>query len=343
MAVNQTWLDQVREEPIDPAYPVIDPHHHLWPTHPLRGYQYLIDDLARDLTAGHNVRASVFIQCSTMYRASGPEHMKPIGETEWVNGIAEQYAKANPNGPAIMAGIVGHCNFTGDRVDEVLEAHLAAAPKRFRGIRHSCPWTDDAETLKSTVVYQKDLLIDPAFRRGFARLQKYGLSFDGWMFHLQMPQLADLARAHPGIPIVLDHLGAPLGKGEFAARKDEVFSEWRKSIDALAACPNVHMKLGGSVMPVFGFAWDSHPKPPGSDELVKAVGHFFDYAIQKFSPARCMFESNFPVDKEQCAYIPLWNSFKKMTSSYSASERADMFYNTARRFYRLEAATPALA
>ncbi|MBM3345232.1 MAG: amidohydrolase [Betaproteobacteria bacterium] len=339
MVVNQTWLDQVREEPIDPAYPVIDPHHHIWPTNPRRGYIYLIDDLVRDLTAGHNVRASVFIQCSTMYRQSGSEHLKPIGETEWVNGIAEQYAKANPSGPAIMAGIVGHCNLAGDRVDEVLETHMAAAPKRFRGIRHVCTWTDDVEVLKTTVAYQKDLLIDPAFRRGFARLQKYGLSFDSWIFHPQLPHLADLARAHPGIPIVINHLGAPLGQGTFAARKDEVFAEWRQSIDALAACPNVHMKLGGSAMPLFGFAWDSHPKPPSSDELIRAARHFYDYAIEKFSPSRCMFESNFPVDKEQCAYIPLWNSFKKMTANFSKAEKADMLYNTARRFYRLEAVT----
>ena len=340
MALNQAWLDQVQEAPIDPAYPVIDPHHHLWPQHPLRGYTYLVDALARDLTAGHNVLASVFIQCSTMYRQSGPEHLKPIGETEWVNTIAEQFARDNPKGPALMAGIVGYCNFTGDRVDEVLEAHLAAAPKRFRGIRQGCPWTDDAEILKTSVVYQKDLLLDPAFRHGYARLAKYGLSFDGWMFHPQLPALADLARSFPDIPIVIDHLGGPLGKGAYNARRDTVFAEWKQSITELARCPNVHMKLGGSVMPMFGFAWDSRALPPSSDDLFKAAGHFFDFAIEKFSPARCMFESNFPVDKEHCAYVPLWNSFKKMTARYSDSERADLFRNTAARFYHLTDALP---
>jgi L-fuconolactonase len=336
MALNLPWLDQIHEDAIDPAYPIIDPHHHLWPMRPVRGYEYLDDALHRDFTAGHNIIASVYIQCTSMYRQAGPEHLKPVGETEWVNGIAEKFAQAHPNGPALAAGIVGHCDFTGDRVEEVLEAHLAAAPKRFRGIRQSCPWTDDAETLKTSAIYQKDLLLDPAFRRGYARLAKYGLSFDGWMFHPQLPALADLARSFPDIPIVLDHLGAPLGKGAYGTRRDAVLAEWKQSITALARCPNVYIKLGGSVMPLFGFAWESRALPPSSDELVKAAGHFFDYAIEKFSPARCMFESNFPVDKEACAYVPLWNSFKKMAARYNEAERADMFRHTAARFYRLD-------
>lgn len=336
MALNLPWLDKVHEAAIDPAYPVIDPHHHLWPMRPVRGYEYLEDALHRDFTAGHKVIASVYIQCTSMYRQDGPEHLKPVGETEWVNAIAEKFAQDHPNGPALAAGIVGHCDFTGDRVDEVLEAHLAAAPKRFRGIRQSCPWTDDADVAKTVALGPKDLLLDPAFRRGFAQLAKYGLSFDGWMFHLQMPALADLARAFPDIPIVLDHLGAPIGKGSFASRRDEVLKDWRKSIAELAACPNVHMKLGGAVMPVFGYEFDSRALPPSSDDLIKASGHFYHEAIDAFSPARCMFESNFPVDKEQCAYVPLWNSFKKMAARYSEAERADLFRNTAARFYRLD-------
>lgn len=334
--LNQPWLDKVIEAPIDPAYPIIDPHHHLWIESPRRDFGYPIDDLGHDATSGHNILATVFIQCVTQYRKDGPEHLKPVGETEWVEASAVEYARNHPKGPALCAGIIGFVDFRHDPalVDEALQAHKAAS-RRFRGIRQGGTWSDDDEINQGRVIPQRHLYMDANFRKGFAMLEKNGLSFDAWCFHDQLPELIDLARAFPGTPIVLDHFGGPLGQGRWASQREAVFADWKKSIAELARCPNVHIKLGGTVMPMFGFHWERRPLPPSSDELVKATSHFFDTAISAFSPARCLFESNFPVDKIACGYVPLWNSFKKMAARFSEAERADMFRNNASRFYRL--------
>jgi predicted TIM-barrel fold metal-dependent hydrolase len=337
MPLNQAWLDKLQEPALDPDYPIVDPHHHMWLESPRRGFAYPAEALARDAGAGHNIVATVFIQCTTQYREAGPEHLKPVGETEWVNAHADDFLRGHPGGPQLCAGIVAATDFRlGEALtDEVLAAHRAAAPSRFRGIRQSGVWTDDAEIATGRNIYDRHLYLDPAFRRGFSRLAPHGLSFDAWLFHPQLAELTDLARAFPGTPIVVNHLGAPLGQGRYAGQREAVFADWKKSIAELARCPNVHMKLGGSAMHMFGFHWERRPLPPTSDELAKATAHFYHAAIDAFAPARCMFESNFPVDKMECAYVPLWNSFKKIAARYSDAERADLFGGTARRFYRL--------
>jgi L-fuconolactonase len=336
--MRNDWLDRVREAPIDPDYPVIDPHNHMWLDHPRRDFSYSVDELGADATAGHNVLATVFVNCTTQYRASGPEHLKPVGETEWVNACAEDYARRHPGGPALCAGIVGHVNCTQDTalIDEALLAHKVAS-KRFRGIRHSAAYSDDPVITPGRALYPPHLYADPVFHKGVKRLAHHGLSFDAWLYHDQLPELIALARAASETPIVLDHFGAPLGQGRWAGKQKEVLAAWTQSIGELARCPNVHMKLGGTVMPMFGYDWEARPNSPSSDELVKAAGHFFDVAIEAFGPSRCMFESNFPVDRLACSYVVLWNSFKKMAARYSASERADLFWGTARRFYKLDA------
>ncbi len=330
------WLDKVKEAPVEPDYPVIDPHHHLWLSNHRREFAYPIEDLGKDVRTGHNILATVFIQCLSMYRETGPEHLKPVGETEWIDSIATDFGSRNPQDAKLCAGIVGHVDFRlSEHVDEALEAHKSASA-RFRGIRQGASWSDDAEITQNRVIGQQHLYMDPAFRKGFSRLSKHDLTFDAWLFHDQLPELIDLARAFPDTRIALDHIGAPLGLGRWANQKEQVFADWKKSIKALAALPNMHVKLGGTVMPMFGFNWESRPLPPSSDELVKAVGHFFEVAIEAFTPARCMFESNFPVDKIACAYVPLWNSFKKIAARYSASEKADLLHGTAKRFYHLD-------
>ena len=231
---------------------------------------------------------------------------------------------------------------TQEQVDEALEAHKSAS-QRFRGIRQGASWSDDPDIQQNRVMGQQHLYLDPAFRKGFARLARHDLTFDAWLFHDQLPELTDLARAFPDTKIVLDHIGAPLGQGRWAGRREEVFAAWKKSIQALAALPNMHIKLGGTVMPMFGFNWEARPLPPSSDDLVGAVGHFFETAIEAFTPARCMFESNFPVDKIACGYVPLWNSFKKIAARYSDTEKANLLHGTAKRFYRLDCiAIPAI-
>lgn len=339
--MRDVWLDQVKEAPIDPAQPLIDPHHHMWLDHPHRAFSYTVDELGADVTAGHKVLATVFVNCTTQYRKDGPEHLKPVGETEWVHACAEDYAKRHPGGPDLCAGIVGHvdCRLDTGLLDEALQAHKAAS-NRFRGIRHNAAWTDDPAIVGSrgaSKMFPRHMYTTPEFRRGVLRLGLNGVSFDSWLYHDQLDELTQVARAAPDTPVVCNHLGGPLGQGRWASQREAVLADWKKSITELAACPNAHMKLGGSVMQVFGYDWESRPLPPTSDELVEAAGHLFHFVIEAFGPSRCMFESNFPVDRMACSYIVLWNSFKKMAKRYSASEQADMFWGTAKRFYRLDA------
>ena len=339
MPIRETWLRQVQETALAPDLPIIDAHHHLWFVSPgpvARSYDYLKDDYARDATSGHNIVASVHVECRNVLSTSGPQKFWPVSETTWVNQIAELHARQSPGGPAIAAGIVGFADLTlGDEVDEVLAAHCGAAPMRIRGIRQISTSSDVAAVVGRSQASPPHRLLDPQFRRGFSHLARHRLSFDAWLYHPQLSELIDLARTFPETSIVLNHLGAPLGAGPYSTRRPQVFQEWRKSIRELARCENVFIKLGGSAMHMFGFEWEQRPLPPTSDELIAATRHFYLEAIDSFSPARCMFESNFPVDKERCSAVVLWNSFKKIAAGSTAEETADLFMNTAARVYRL--------
>jgi len=332
-AVDESWLDRRQEEILEPDLPIIDPHHHLWD----RGSRYLLDEVLRDIGSGHNVRATVYLQCDSMYRADGDPLMAPLGETEFVNGVAAMSA-SGAYGPArVCAGIVGFADLTlGDRIDPLLDAHVRASG-RFRGVRHCSVWDTD-QTIKSTPMdFPKGLLLDARFREGFARLQHYGLSFDSWIYHSQIAELADLASAFPATPIVLDHIGAPLGIGAYAGKREEVFSTWRKNIFDLARRPNAHVKLGGMGMHLFGFDFEHRDMPASSEDLAGAWKPYVESCIEAFGVERCMFESNFPVDKRSCSYAVLWNAYKRLASGCSSSEKAALFFNTAKSVYRLEA------
>ena len=331
-AIDKSWLDRRREEILEPSLPIIDPHHHLWD----RGSRYLLDEVLKDIGSGHNVRATVYLQCNSMYRADGDPLMASLGETEFVNGIAAMSASGLYGPARICAGIVGFANLTlGDRIDPLLEAHLRASG-RFRGVRHCSVWDDD-KTIKSTPMdFPKGLLLDAKFREGFARLAKYGLSFNSWIYHPQIPELANLASAFPGTSVILDHVGAPLGIGVYAGRRDEVFQTWRASIRDLARRPNAHVKLGGMGMHLFGFDFEHREIPASSEDLATAWKPFVETCIEAFGVDRCMFESNFPVDKRSCSYAVLWNAYKRLGSGSSASEKAALFFDTAKRVYKLE-------
>lgn len=327
------WLAQVQERALDPELPIIDPHHHLWDYPQSR---YLLDELLADTGTGHNIVATVFVECGSMYRADGPEHLKPIGETEFVQGIAAMSASGRYGHTRVAAGMVGFANLLlGAQVREVLQAHVAASPNRFRGIRHAAGWHAGDAIRNSHSNPPQGLLIDATFREGFAELAKFDLTFDAWLFHTQIAELTDLARAFPNITIVFDHFGGPLGIGPYAGKGDEVFAEWRKSVDALAECPNVVAKLGGINMNLNGFAWHKRPQPPTSSELAAATQRYYLHAIERFGVDRCMFESNFPMDKQSCSYGVLWNAFKQMTKTFSSAEKAALFHDTAARVYRL--------
>ena len=271
-----------------------------------------------------------------MYRADGPEAFRPIGETEFVQGVAAMSASGGYGPTRACAAIISYANLAlGDAVRPVLEAHIAASPNRFRGIRHAAGWDPSDAVRNSHTNPPEHLFLDAKFRQGFAHMGPLGLTFEAWLYHPQIPELTDLARAFPGTTIILDHFGGPLGIGPYAGHADEVFESWRKSIDDLATCPNVVAKLGGINMPLNGFGWDKRDRPATSDELVAATRRYYEHTIDRFGPSRCMFESNFPVDKASCSYAVLFNAFKKLAAGFPEDEKAAMFRTTAERVYRL--------
>jgi len=335
---REEWLKLTVEDPIDPDLPICDPHHHLWdrPGMPDRpGSRYLLEELLQDTGGGHNIIQTVFVECRSMYRKDGPNEMQPVGETEFVQGIAAQSASGQYGATLVAAGIVSFADLTlGSDVIPVLEAHIAAGQNRFRGIRHSSAW-DASSEITSYRSPPRGLLLDPKFREGFSCLQKYGLSFDAWLYHPQIIELVDLAKAFPDTPIILDHIGGPLGIGPYSGKREEVFQEWKGVIATLATCPNVVVKLGGLGMPVCGFGWHERTTPPNSIELAKAMAPYYLWCIEQFGVGRCMFESNFPVDKQSYSYTVMLNAFKRISRDFSQEDRAALFHDTAARVYRL--------
>ena len=216
---RRAWLDQVVEETLEPKLPICDPHHHLWDYPEGR---YLLDELLADVGSGHRVVSTVFMECGSMYRADGPEPLKPVGETEFVNGIAAMSASGQYGEGRACAAIVGYADLNlGTAVGEVLDRH-AAASTRFRGIRHAAGWDAHDEIRNSHTAPVQGMLGDATFREGFAELGKRGMTFDGWLYHPQIAELTDLARALPDQPIVFDHFGGPLGIGPYAGRRAEI-------------------------------------------------------------------------------------------------------------------------
>jgi predicted TIM-barrel fold metal-dependent hydrolase len=315
---------------MDPSLPICDAHHHLWEH---AGERYLLEDLLKDIGSGHNVVATVAIECKAMYRKSGPEEMRPVGETEFLQSVAERAAADANIATRVAAGIVGFADLNqGDRVAEVLEAHLAASPGRFRGIRHSTTW-DPSEVIRNDA--RPNLMSETSFRRGFSFLKRYNLSFDAWLYHPQLSELAALAHAFPDTDIFLDHIGGPLGVGPYAEKQNEVFDSWRRDVSELADCANVVVKLGGLGSERSGFDWHQRAVRPTSTEIAAVIKPYFEFCIDKFGANRCMFESNFPVEKRANSYLAVWNAFKLLTRNWSTAERAALFHDTAVRVYRL--------
>ena len=339
--VREEWLDQVREAIIEPALPIVDPHHHLWDR---PGERYLLDDLLRDTATGHDIRATVFIQCGAMYRTAGPEERRSLGETEYVTGAAARSASGTCGPTRACAGIVGMVDLTlGDRVAPLLEAHIAVAGERFRGVRNRTAWHPSPEIRSNLTLPPPGPLSHPEFALGAKRLAAFGLTLDMWAYHTQLAQVIELVRAVPELTVIIDHVGGPIGVGPFAGRRDEVFPEWRRDMLALAECPNTVVKLGGLAMQVGGFDYHQRDKPPTSAEMAEAWRPYVETCIEAFGAARCMFESNFPVDKGMCSYPVLWNCFKRLAAGASADEKAALFHGTATRVYRLDRLPPGIA
>jgi predicted TIM-barrel fold metal-dependent hydrolase len=332
--VRTDWLDRVREEIIEPDLPIVDPHHHLWHDRP--SGRYLMEELLGDVYSGHNVVATVFMQCGWMHRSDGPEFFRPVGETEMVNAVAVLTSRGAYGKARACDGIVGFADLRNPDLDAVLDAHVAAGGGRFRGIRHIVAW-DDSIVPTTSVTPTPGMMQDPAFVRGVKRLGERGFSFDAWLYHPQLKDLLTLARAAPGTPIVIDHVGGPLGGGPFRGKRDEVFKAWAADMTALAGCPNVNVKLGGLAMPVNGYDYDKDALPPSSAKMAQDWTPWIETCIAQFGPQRCMFESNFPVDKGMCSYPVLWNAFKRLASGATPAEKAALFHDTAARIYKLPA------
>ncbi len=333
LAVREDWLALYHEDILEPGLPIIDPHHHLWDR---PGWRYMPHDLLADVGSGHNIIATVFVQARAFHKADGPEALRPIGETEFVNGAAAMGASGIYGPGRICAGIVGHADLRlGEAVDAVLEAHIRAGGGRFRGIRHIVAHDPDPVMINPGNAVPAGLLADAAFRAGFARLAPMGMSFEAWLYHPQMGELLDLARAFPGTAIVLNHVGGPLGIGRFEGRHKEEFPGWAAAIKALAGCPNVMVKLGGLGMRINGFGFEHAALPPSSDTLAAAWKPYIDTCIEAFGAQRCMFESNFPVDKGSYSYPVFWNACKKLAAGASADEKVALFRGAANAFYRL--------
>jgi predicted TIM-barrel fold metal-dependent hydrolase len=327
------WLARHKEPILEPGLPIIDPHHHLWQR---PGWRYLLDDLLADTGSGHNIVATVYMEASSMYRDRGPKEMRPVGEVEFANGVAAMCGSGVFGQTRVASGIVGHADLMlGSRVEPVLTALMRAGGDRFRGIRHGVSWEAEAATLRPNPLTHEGMLADTKFREGVAVVGRLNLSYDVSLYHTQIAEAADLASALPNTRIVLNHVGGVLGLGSYRSKQKEVFSRWSSSIKALSARPNVYVKLGGLGQSYTALRFDADSEPPSSEKVAARFHPYIDTCIAAFGAQRCMFESNFPVDKISYSYHVFWNACKLMAKGASSSEKADLFAATAARCYRL--------
>lgn len=339
LPVDHAWLGQDQEDVLEPGLPIVDPHHHLWDR---PGSRYMPPDLKNDVTSGHTVVATVYVESNAMYRSHGPVSLMPVGETEIMSAVCRPWS--GDGQPALCAGVVGYADlFAGTAVRQVLEEHIHGGAGKFRGIRQVTAW-HEASSLQTPQhgprrALTAGMMSDPRFLAGFACLAPLGLTFDAWLYHSQIGELVALARAHPDTTIVLNHLGGPIGAGPYRGRSDEVFAAWSSAMAELATCPNVRVKIGGFGMRLIGFDYRLRERPASSTELANEWRPFANQCIDMFGPDRCMFESNFPIDKAYFSYRTLWNAFKRLTSGASDFEKAQLFSLTATQVYDLQIPT----
>ena len=338
--IRPDWLALRSEDAIEPALPIVDPHHHLWdrPDH-----RYMAHDYIDDIRSGHTVVSTVFVQCRSMLRKEGPREMAHVGEVDFANGAAALGASGLFGPTRVCEAIVGGADLAlGDGVVPVLEAMIAVAGKRLRGVRNPVVWHESPSVQSSTATPPpRGLMLTDAFRTGVRQLARMGLSLDVWAYHTQADEVFALARENPGMTVIIDHMGGPIGVGPYASDLPAMLADWAAGLQRLASLPNTFIKFGGAGMPVFGFGFHNASTPPSSDDLVRAWKRHYETCLDAFGPKRFMFESNFPVDKGSFSYAVLWNAFKKLSAGCSPAERHDMLAATAARVYRL--ADPATA
>jgi L-fuconolactonase len=321
----EDWL-ALRQEPVlDPETPIVDPHHHLWDR---GGHTYLPAQFAQD-AAGHNLLASLYVECLSHYDDGGPESLRPAGETAYVAALVQAVDTG------IAAGILAYADLSlGHAVDAVLDAHTAVADGRLRGVRYTTAWDGDP-AIHASYPTRPGMLLEASVQAGADRLAPHGLVLDVWVYFHQLGDVAALARACPELTIVVDHAGGPIGMGGYAERRHAVFTQWRSALQVLGSLPNVRLKFGGLAMPLSGFAWRKLEQPPSSEALARAWHPYFETCLEIFGPERCMFESNFPVDRSGCTYASLWNAFKRLAAPLAPIERQALLSANALKVYRL--------
>lgn len=330
LPVRAAWLASGTETALEPDMPIIDAHHHFYER---PGWTYLLDEYLKDARSGHNIIASVYMQALTRYRKDGPEWMRPVGEIEYV---AEVTAPLQNGKPEVAKGIVGYADLRrGAAVREVLEAELQAGNGRLRGVRHLVTWDADQTLVNPLSAAPRGLLLDPTYRAGVAQLGTLGLSYDAWLFFPQLPELFDLAKTYPDMPVIINHCGGIVRIASYADKRKEVFDAWSRSMRELAQLPNVYVKVGGLGMRINGFDFERGERPPSSIELAETWKPWMDTCIEAFGANRCMFESNFPVDAGSYPYSNGWNAFKRLTAQASTHEREALFRGTVNKVYRL--------
>ncbi|MEE3247388.1 MAG: amidohydrolase family protein [Chloroflexota bacterium] len=330
---SNDWLALTQEPTLEPTLPICDPHHHFWDRRPASiPYQrYLLHELNDDIYSGHNVISTVFLEARSMYSEDATDELRSVGEVEFVQGLAAASASGVYGPSRAAAGIMGHADLKlGADVAPVLDALQAASPNRFRGIRHNITWNNDPAWENRE---NEGVVTSPKFIEGAQVLSQKGLRLDIMQSFPQMPEIAEFAKAVPDLPIIVNHVGGVSRVGIYGGKDDEIIPIWRDGVTALAACPNVTMKLGGLGMPRFGFGWHTRETPIGSEELAEAMKPWMRHCIEQFGPDRCMFESNFPPDKVSFSYNIMYNAFKLLSKDYSATERAALLHDTAVRVY----------
>lgn len=334
LSVDQKWLDTTQEQALEPELEIIDAHHHLWDTPRPR---YLIDEYLADVHSGHNVVASVFVECRAMYATQRAAKWQSLGETQFAAGAGAMFDSGNYGLPGLVSAIVGYVDLAlGQDAQEILEKHIEVSAGRLKGVRNITSWHADPNVSSTSVEYNPDLFKSQSFQQGLKILGELGLSFDAFMFHTQLPDLVHLLEKNDSTTVVLNHFGGPVGVGPFADQRDEVFKDWAARIAELSKFDNLYLKLGGLGMRVNGFGFHEQERAPTSDQLVRAWQPYFDTALEHFGPHRCMFESNFPVDKGYCSYGVLWNAFKKLSATYTKAERDALFKKTAAQVYQID-------
>lgn len=331
------WLARAEpEEPIRPDVPIIDVHMHLW--HHASGYRYFVEEHAADIAASQRrVEATVYVECGQYYRADGPADMRSVGETQYAAGMAAM-AESGKYGPArIAAGIVANIDLAADpaRLEDLLDAHAAAANGRLRGVRRSAKWDADPVVSSGKVADRAGILTEPQFQAGVRQLAGRGLVYEATIFHPQIGDVAELARAAPDTTIVLNHCGSPLGYGGYRGYEAEVHADWLAAMRALATCPNVTVKLGGMLMSLGNFDFQAAERPPTCAELAELWRPYLAPCVDLFGTDRCMLASNFPVEKAGVGYSAIWNMFMRVFAGYADADLLKLCSGTASHVYHL--------